>query len=252
MSIKLLHLDVETAPHIAYIWRLYDDYVPIDRIVESGYTLCWAANWDHEKEVMFDSVHQSSQKKMVKGIRSLIDEADVVVHYNGKKFDTPVLQQEMLEQGLTPPAPFKQIDLYHTVKQNFRFASNKLDYVAQKLGLGGKVKHKGMDLWKGCMAGNEADWRKMESYNKQDVRLLKALYHKLRPWIKNHPNLALYVDDAKPRCPTCGSKNLQPNRGTAKLTSGLYMRYHCQDCGAWPRGSTNLLTPAKRKAMLRT
>ncbi len=52
-----------------------------------------------------------------------------------------------------PPAPFKEIDLLTVAKGRFRFVSNKLDYVAQQLGLGKKTEHSGHELWVQCMAG---------------------------------------------------------------------------------------------------
>ena len=42
---------------------------------------------------------------MLKRIYDLIDEADVVVHYNGKSFDMPTLSKEFIGQGWSPPAP---------------------------------------------------------------------------------------------------------------------------------------------------
>ncbi|NIV35232.1 MAG: hypothetical protein GWN58_38990, partial [Anaerolineae bacterium] len=50
---------------------------------------------------------------MLEGAWELLDEADAVVHYNGKKFDIPTLNREFVKYGFTPPSPYKQIDLYH-------------------------------------------------------------------------------------------------------------------------------------------
>ena len=57
--------------------------------MESSYVLCWAAKWLGEDEIMFDSVHVSKPKKMLKRIHDLISESDAVIHYNGTKFDMP-------------------------------------------------------------------------------------------------------------------------------------------------------------------
>lgn len=248
---KLLFLDLEAAPAISYVWRLRENYIPVEHLVKPGYTLCWAARWYGKKEIIFDSVKKSGAQKMTKRIHSLLDQADAVCTFNGRSYDIPTLEKDFLLQRLAPPAPYAQIDLYQTAKR-FNFISRKLNFISKQLDLGEKVKHRGMDLWTDCMAGKQAAWKEMEKYNKQDVVLLESAYEILKPWIKNHPNMALYVDDDKPVCPKCGSDNLQPNRGKARLTAGIYMRYQCNDCGGWARGSTNLLTPTKRKAMLRT
>ena len=107
--------------------------------------------------------------------------------------------KSFLKLGWLPPRPFLEIDLLQSVRSRFRLTSNKLDFVAQFLGLGQKTKHKGMQLWKDCIDGDAAAWEVMEEYNKQDVVLLEDLYLYLLPWISNHPNLGLYGDDLKRR-----------------------------------------------------
>lgn len=202
--------------------------------MESSYVLSWAAKWSDSAEVIFDSVHQSRTKKMLKGIHTLVSEADVVVHYNGTKFDMPTLNKEFLLFNMPPPAPYKQVDLLKQVRSQFRFPSNKLDYVAQRLGLGKKVKHEGHELWVACMSGDVEAWQRMEEYNKQDVVLLEKLYNRLLPWIKHHPNHNIHSEDAC--CPTCGSTRLQ-KRGYNTTMTAQYQRYVCLDCRSWSQGT---------------
>lgn len=76
---------------------------------------------------------------MLKQIHALLNEADAVVHYNGAKFDIPTLNKEFILHGLPPPAPYKQIDLLRTARSQFKFPSNKLDYIAQALDLGKRL-----------------------------------------------------------------------------------------------------------------
>jgi len=233
---KILLLDIETSPNTAHVWGLWQQNVSINQLQESSYVMCWAAKWLGEKEIFFDSVHQSSDKKMLKRIYTMINEADAVVHYNGTKFDMPTLNKEFLLNDMSPPAPYKQIDLLRTMRSNFRFPSNKLDYVAQRLGLGSKTGHEGHGLWVRCMNGDPNAWKIMEKYNKQDVVLLEKVYHKVLPWIKSHPNRNVYDGKDEHLCPNCGSKAIQ-RRGTARTISGTYQRYQCTDCGTWSRST---------------
>lgn len=234
---RILLLDIETAPMTALVWGLWDQNISPNHILDSSYVLCYAAKWLDDVDVHFDSVHQSKPKKMLKGIHNLLAEADVVVHYNGRKFDIPVINKEFLLHGFKPPAPYKQIDLLQVVRSQFKFPSNKLDYVSQRLGLGQKVEHEGMSLWTKCMKGDKDAWERMQDYNVQDVVLLESLYHTLLPWIKNHPNRNLYSEDTV--CPTCGSHAVQ-KRGQAVSLSGTYQRYQCRDCGSWSQGTKSL------------
>ena len=71
---KVLFLDIETSPNVAYVWGLWQQNVAISQLKENSITLCWAAKWLGEEEVMFDSVFQSSPKKMLRRIHKLLDE----------------------------------------------------------------------------------------------------------------------------------------------------------------------------------
>lgn len=230
---RILLLDIETSPNLVYAWGLYDQNIAINQVVRSGSTLCFSAKWYGERGLIFDSVRQSGSKRMIRHAHRLMGEADAIVHYNGNKFDVPTLNQEFLQIGLKPPAPAHQVDLYQVAKHRFRFASNKLDFVAQSLNLGHKTRHKGMELWSGCMDGDAASWRIMERYNKQDVRLLERVYIALLPWIQRHPNFGNYLNEAAV-CTNCGSRHLQSN-GLRRTAVSVYQRLQCMDCGTWVR-----------------
>lgn len=230
-------MDIETAPNLVHVWGLWNQNIGVPQILDSGYVLCWSAKWLGKEEVYFSSIHQTTAKKMLKGIHKLLEEADAVVHYNGTKFDIPTLNKEFLLHGMLPPASYKQIDLLRTARSQFKFVSNKLDYVAKTLGLGQKIKHRGHELWIKCMAKEEEAWQEMEKYNIQDVLLLEKVYFKLLPWIKNHPNHGVHDDDEHV-CPNCGSHKVQ-FRGHAVTAAGKYQRFQCQDCGTWGRSRKN-------------
>lgn len=241
---KILLLDIESSPNTAHVWGLWQQNVSINQLMESSYVLCYAAKWYGEKEVMFDSVHKSRPKTMLKGIHGLLNDADAVVHYNGTKFDIPTLNKEFLLHSFNPPSPYKQIDLLRVVRSNFRFPSNKLDYVAQRLNLGKKQEHEGHELWVKCMNGDKDAWKRMEKYNIQDVVLLENLYGHLLPWIKSHPNHNLFSDGHV--CPNCSSSSLQ-RRGTAISATGTYQRYQCRSCGTWSQSTKSIKSSVEVK-----
>jgi hypothetical protein len=216
----------------------------MSQLLQPGYMLCWAAKWLGESEVYFGSIRKG-QGRMVREIHALMSEADAICTYNGNKFDLPTLNKEILMAGLLPPAPSKSIDLLRVVKARFRFPMNKLNYVAQQLDLGAKVEHEGHELWIKCMAGDDDAWRRMCSYNIQDVRLLERLFHKIRPWIKGLPNAGLHSDDAE-ICPKCGSDTYQ-RRGFEYTASCTYQRFQCCKCGGWFRSTRNIGPKAGKK-----
>ena len=109
---KVLLLDIETAPNRVYTWGLFKQNVSINQIEEPGYTLCWAAKWLGKPRVMWEGI--SHHDDFILGIWKLLDEADIVVHYNGSKFDIPVLNKEFILADRTPPSPYIKVDLYKT------------------------------------------------------------------------------------------------------------------------------------------
>src|SRR5688572_19824291 len=236
---KILLLDIECAPNVATIWGLFNQNIGINQILEANYILCWAAKWLGEDVTYFDSVHRSTEKQMLKNIHELLDEADAVVHYNGRRYDMPMLNRGFVTNKMAPPAPYKQIDLLSVVRSQFRFPSNKLQYVAKELGLGQKQEHAGHELWLKCMVGDKQAWDTMEEYNIQDVFLLEALYDHLLPWIPNHPNHGIYAGDMV--CPNCGGTHFT-KRGFSMTHAGKYQRYQCRNrvCGKWFRDTKNL------------
>jgi uncharacterized protein YprB with RNaseH-like and TPR domain len=241
---KLLFLDIETAPNSAFVWGLWNQNIGINQMIDSSKVLCWAAKWKDDKKVIYSGIDTDDHDAMIAKMHILMDQADVVCTYNGNRFDIPTLHKEFVILGLPPPAPSKSLDLFRIVRKNFKFPSNKLDYVAQKLGIGGKVKHEGFELWIKCMNNDETAWKKMQKYNKQDVILLEKLYERILPWLSGHINRNLYADGGD-SCPTCGSHRLQ-RRGFSVSLTGRNQRFQCQDCGGWSKSSkTEKLTETK-------
>ena len=247
---KLLLLDIETAPNVAHVWGLYNQNVGINQILSTGYVMCLAAKWVGEDDVTFRSIQHHGRKKMLAKVHSLLDRADAVITYNGQKFDLPTLRKEFLIERMLPPAPFKSIDLYRVMKSEFRFASNKLDHVLRELKIGKKIAHKGHDLWTACMAGDKDAWERMRAYNINDVVQMEPLYQRLLPWIRVHPNAGLYDEPGIPVCVNCGSGKLQ-RRGYAKTLANKYVRLQCQSCGTWCREPVSEMGREDRAVMLR-
>lgn len=237
-NVRVLFFDIETRPHEVYTWGLWDQNVGISQITRPGQVFGFAAKWLGNKETKFYSDFAMGHEPMIVQAWMMLNEADIVVTYNGISFDIPHMQREFLMAGLLPPKPYKQIDLMRVAKRQFKFASNKLDYISWQLGLGRKTSHEGFELWVKCMADDPKAWAKMATYAKQDVKLTEKLYHYLLPWLVNVPHIG-QMDGAEHSCWACGGTKLTRD-GTAYANVTSYRLYQCQGCGAWVRGSTKL------------
>lgn len=228
---KVLVLDLETAPHVAHVWGLFDQTVGLSQLIESGYVLGVGAKWEGDPKVYFHKGPNMAAK-----VHKMLDDADVVVGFNHVQFDLRHLRTEFVKAGLTPPSPWTDIDLLRVVRANFKFASNKLAYVSQELLGDAKAPTGGHQLWIDVMANKRDAWKRMEAYCVQDVLLTERLYQYLKPWIKL-PNPALYgaADVGPVTCPGCGSNDVR-KRGLAYTALQSYQRYQCTPCGRWSRG----------------
>ena len=229
-GMKVLEIDIETKPAKAYVWGLFNQNIGLSQVDEPVEVICFCARWQHEKKMIFKSVHHDGKPAMVETLWELLDEADVIIHYNGKRFDMPHINRELIEAGYIPPSPYHQIDLYHIIRSTFKFQSNKLDHVVDRLLDERKLENEGMRLWTACMAGDRKAWKKMKAYNVHDVRLLRGVYLILQPWIKKHPNRGLYMDPTTdPICPNCGTSGALRVRANRKATTRVnaYTQWFC-------------------------
>src|SRR5207342_1581751 len=195
---KVLVIDIETQPNVAHVWGLWKNDVSLAQLRQPGRVISFSAKWVGKRGVEFRSDHHDGHMTMVKRAHALMDEADLIVHYNGNSFDMPWLRTEFVQAGLNPPSPHKDIDLCAVVKKTFRFPSNKLAYVTVALGLSGKLSHTGHQMWVDIMEGDDATreraWNLMRRYNKRDVVTTEELFHRLKPWIRILPNPALFSE----------------------------------------------------------
>ena len=239
MSPRILLVDCETAPAKAHVWGLFNQNIGLSQVLEDPRMMGFGAKWLGDKRVQWFSEYHHSREQMLTKAHDLLDEADVVVHYNGNTFDTPWFQGELAREDMPVPSPFKQIDLYRVIKKNMRFLSHKLAYVSPALIHDTKVSHAGHRMWVDCLEGEgevqRRAWASMRKYCRQDVALLEPLFHKVRPYFPASVNMALYTasgDD--PACTKCGSTNLQ-KRGFAATAQRAYQQFRCNDCGGWSR-----------------
>lgn len=235
-NMKILYIDIETTPNIGQVWDLWNQNISLKQLVDVTEMFCFAYKWSWQDEVTF--VKDSGQNMAIRAW-NLLDEADVVVHYYGSKFDIPHLNREWALRGFPPPRPFKQVDLKNAVAKRFKFPSNKLQHVSEAFGLIGKVDHEGQELWIKCMAGVPEAWKKMEEYNKQDVVLLEELYEILLPWLPDHPHRWLY--DGEGGCPRCGADGQHlEDVGYAYTKLSKFDQYQCSNCNSFFRGSKRI------------
>lgn len=251
---KILIFDIETSPMSAYIWGRWKQNVSLDQAISEWFMLSWSAKWLNNPNVMSDVLTpeealKENDSRITHSMWQLFNEADIVIAHNGQKFDTPRLNSRFILNGLIPPTPYRQIDTLVIARKEFGFSSNKLDALAGYFGIEHKI-DTDFNLWKRCLAGEQEALDYMEAYNIKDVEILEKVYLNLRPWIKNHPNISLYLENEDETCPHCGSMNVA-DTGTYSYTNvSKFSNVRCMDCGGLARRRTSDYPKEKRKSLV--
>jgi hypothetical protein len=255
---KVLILDIETSPIIGYLWSIWQENIGLNMVKADWHIMSFCAKWLGSKDyVYYDQRNEKNiedDKKLLKIIWKLMDEADAIVGQNSKQFDEKKLNARFILNGMQPPSPYKSIDTKLIAKSKFSFTSNKLEYLSEALNKQyKKLKHsefEGFELWKECLKGNMKAWECMKTYNIHDVLATEELYLKLRPWSKDF-NVHHYNDTPiHDSCNNCGG-HVQ-KRGFHYTAGGKYQYYRCVDCGSSQRDSNNLFTKEKRSSLRKT
>lgn len=248
-SARILLFDIETSPLIVYSWGLWNQNISHTNIIQDWKILCFSAKWLFEDEVMAFSMTKEELKnfddsRITKQLWKLLDESHVVITQNGIKFDQKKANSKFLEHNLNPPSSYQSIDtLLHSRKQ-LGEVSNRLDFLSKKYGSNKEGKIESYGLWDRVMKQDYSGLTEMSEYCKNDVLILEDYYLKLRPFIKPHPSLQLFIEEDKSACPSCGSTDLKNENKPYTTTVAQYELYRCNCCGSLSRGrkSNNILS----------
>ncbi len=241
---KIFIYDLETSHNIAAIFQLaHNDYVDHHNLLAERYIISASYRWFGENKTHSISVlddpkrfakDPNDDRYVVEKLHELMSQADVLVAHNGDQFDNKYVRTRALYHGLKALPPIASIDTCKVARNKFLFNSNKLDYVAKFLKIGGK-KHTSAGLWLRALRGDAEAIKEMVKYNKVDVEILEKVYVALRPYMDSHPSRELFGLDG---CPRCGSKKLQ-SRGYHRAISRVYRRFQCTACGGWTKAAVN-------------
>jgi len=250
---KILVFDIESSPSISYTFGRFKTNIAWNQIEQEPIMLTWVAKWLNSSDVLSDKITKEEVLKaddyrIVKSLWDLMDSADIVIAHYGDRFDLPLLNTRAILNGLPPYNTIRSIDTKKVASGIFKFPSNKLDALAKYFGLEGKIETE-FQLWVDCLKGDEQAIQDMETYNIQDVFVLEEVYLKLRPYIKSHPNIAVYMDVKTQVCSSCGSTKLNKTGKFQYTNTGKFKLYRCE-CGALSRGRRTDFDKGRKKNLL--
>lgn len=239
-KLRVLVLDIETSPSAAFVWKFWKVNVSENQVINDWYMLSWAAKWLNSSEIYSDVVTGEESKanddmRIALSLHKMLQEADVVIAHNGRRFDIPKINTTFVLNGISKPSPFRIIDTLDVARKNFGFNRNSLNSLCKQFGIQGKS-DTDMELWSRCFYGDEEALHEMEMYNRNDVIILEELYNAIKGWIPSHPRM--YEDTDGMVCEVCGSEVLYLN-GTYRTSVNSFDSYTCEHCGASLRKRNN-------------
>jgi hypothetical protein len=129
---------------------------------------------------------------------------------------------------------FVTIDTCQVARNKFKFNSNKMDYIAQFLGVGEKMPTT-YDLWKQILLQRSPKALKtMMDYCKNDVVILEGIFQAINPYIEPKSSVARNIR----RCAECnGVTHVSKHR----FTAAGYPRtqFVCNSCGKYNTVATS-------------
>jgi hypothetical protein len=224
--------DVETSFYHFVGWGTYKQFIQHYQITKHQYIISWAAKWLYDENIQSDVVtpkesKNRDDKRILKSIWKLLDEADIVIGHNGDRFDLRKLRWRFISEGMQPPSPFRVIDTLKIARREFFAPSYKQDFLTKYFKLENKLSTE-FQLWVDCEAGNQNRLDEMSEYNRHDVMGLEELYLKIRPYIHNHPNLGVLMD--KDVCSTCGADDIIETNAEYVTSANKFPVYRCNSC----------------------
>jgi hypothetical protein len=248
-KVKIFCGDVETSASIVYTFSRFKAFVKPDQVIQEPYMLTWAGKFVGNPNIIsyklpdFDEQFKedhTNDRLLIEAMWKVLDECDIFVAHNAR-FDVGWFNQRCLYWGMNPPSPYKVVDTLRELKQICALPSNSLAASANYFELPNrKLDNAGWSLWQRCMMGESEAFDEMETYNIGDITTLEDLYLKLRPFMKNHPNVALYQDSQEECCVACGSNKLEVIVGKSSYTQLSEFEVLRCECGKINRRRVNL------------
>ena len=240
--VKTLYFDIETTLAKSYHWGQWQQNLSVKQQIQESHMLSHAWAWG-DGEVFSsvltpEEVLNQDDERIVYEIWSLLDNCDVVVAHNGKRFDVKKVNGYFLKYGLPKPSSYKVIDTLEIAKKHFNLPFKSLEYLAKFLNVELKQDSGGIQTWIDCDRGDPEALATMEFYNRGDVVTLREIHNKLKGWDNNGVNIALYNDNHDTLCTHCGGDDISVITDKFAYTPNRkYQMYRCNICKAVLRGN---------------
>lgn len=231
-GIKRLFFDIETSPNVVYSWRIgYNLNITPDNIIDERKIICISYKWeDSDKIFSLKWDNNQCDRQMLIDFIEQANQADELIAHNGDRFDIKWIRTRCIYHRIPMFPNYKTLDTLKKAKSGFNFNSNKLDYIAQFLGVGAKVKHSGFDMWKNVIKGDANAMAEMVTYCEGDIIVLEDVYFTMQNYIKTNTHNGVINNNLKYSCPNCGSEHSELIKNNVTAMGTIKRLMQCTDC----------------------
>lgn len=230
--IKRLFFDIETSPNVVYSWRIgYNLTLTPDNIIDERKIICISYKWENSDKIYSLKWDENQcDKQMLIDFIQQANQADELIAHNGDRFDIKWIRTRCIFHRIPMFPQYKTLDTLKKAKNGFNFNSNKLDYIAQFLGVGAKVKHSGFDMWKKVMKNDPEAMDEMVNYCEGDIIVLEDVYFTMQNYIKTNTHNGVINNNLKYSCPSCGSEHSELIKNNVTAAGTIKRLMECNDC----------------------
>lgn len=101
-NLRVLTFDIENAPATAHVWGMFKQNIGLSQLVEPARVFGFGGKWYDEKLPFFFGEGDMTHDEVIKASHDVLNQADILVTYNGIGFDLPHMNREFAEAKLPP------------------------------------------------------------------------------------------------------------------------------------------------------
>lgn len=257
---RILYWDLESSLMGTLTFGLWNQNISGNRITKQSHLLSnsWAFDDEPPQGVRLtpEQVRDGDDLDVVVDTIRAIEQCDIMITFNGRKYDQKLLKTRALAHNLPPiKFPSAHIDIMQEAKANFRFPSNSMQNISLMLGEHGKLATTGRNLWERCYKWEDYEdcdkaLAEMLEYGLIDIIATRDLFKRMKGWFKSSVNLGLITKEINGEntkdnhilmCPHCGSEDVDKIGSKAYTSVSSFDIYRCgeQDCRGLSRANAN-------------
>lgn len=126
-----------------------------------------------------------SDRLLAIALREAIQPFDIIVTYNGRRFDVPYLNSRLAKYEEPPLERQKHIDLLYTVRYGLKLHSASLNSVQQFFELPTAKTQMEAARWIRALTGSKTDFDYIVDHCVKDVKLLEEVFNRVKHLVRN-------------------------------------------------------------------